>query len=204
MSTTYTHTKDTRAMKIGYARVSSKDQNEAKQMQAMYEAGIPAEQIYTDKASGKDFNRPQYQQMQKVLRSGDTLVVQSLDRLGRNYTEIKAEFSKLTSKGIYINVLDMPLLNTDQVVAGNLTMQFISDLVLSVLSYVAEQERTNIRQRQADGIRAAKANKVRFGRPAALGKVKDAQALIAGGKSIVQACAAVGITRQTYYNALKK
>ena len=197
-------------MKLGYVRVSSKDQNTAKQLQAMAEAGIDPANTYTDKASGKDFNRTEYQAMLRALRSGDTLVVQSLDRLGRNYTEIKAEFSKLTAKGVFINVLDMPLLNTDQVVAGNLTMQFISDLVLSVLSYVAEQERANIKQRQADGIRAAKASKVRFGRPVVDHKVQQVKALLDNWKEtgiqggVGKACEVVGITRQTYYNGLRK
>ena len=197
-------------MKMGYVRVSSKDQNTAKQLQAMQEYGVDQDNIYTDKASGKDFNRQAYQDMLKALRAGDVVVVQSLDRLGRNYNEIKSEFSKLTAKGVYINVLDMPLLNTDQVVAGTLTMQFISDLVLSVLSYVAEQERANIRQRQADGIRAAKANRVRFGRPAADKQVQDVIALLDTWKrtgtpgTIDKACKLVGITRQTYYNAIRK
>jgi DNA invertase Pin-like site-specific DNA recombinase len=195
-------------MKIGYVRVSSKDQNESRQIDAMAEYKV--DQVYTDKASGKDFNREQYKAMLKALRAGDTLVIKSLDRFGRDYKEIRAEFKRIADMGVYINVIDSPMLNTDQIIAGNLTTQFIADLVLSVLGYVAEQERTNIKQRQAEGIRSAKARAVKFGRPAKDQRVKDVKALLdawakAGTKGTIgKACSIIGITRPTYYKGLKK
>ena len=149
----------------GYVRVSSREQNEARQLAAMCNAGIRAEYIFAEKQSGRDFERPQYKKLLRRLRRGDTLFVHSIDRLGRNYREIIEQWQYLTSeKGVDIVVLDMPLLDTRQRDAG-LTGLFISNLVLQILSYVAQTECENIRRRQAEGIAAAKSKGVRFGRP---------------------------------------
>ncbi len=149
----------------GYARVSSKDQNEARQINELKEFGIIDRDIYVDKQSGKDFNRTEYQRLLNVLRKGDLLVVQSIDRLGRNYTEIQEQWKYITNElEVDIKVLDMPLLNT-RANGDNLDNRFISDLVLQILSYVAQKERDNIRKRQAQGIANAKAQGKVFGRP---------------------------------------
>ena len=148
----------------GYVRVSSKDQNEERQLIAMRSFGIPHNQIYIDKKSGKDFNRPAYKKLIKKLKPNDTLVIKSIDRLGRDYVEILEQWKFISEhKKSAIVVLDMPLLDTrnDKDLVGKL----ISDIVLQLLSYVAETERTFIRQRQAEGIAVAKARGVRFGRP---------------------------------------
>lgn len=148
----------------GYIRVSSRDQNEDRQLIAMREAGIDAQNIYTDKQSGKDFDRPQYKRLVKKLKPDDLLVIKSIDRLGRNYEEIIQQWSYLTkAREINIMVLDMPLLDTRR--GKDLLGTFISDVVLQILSFVAENERSNIRQRQAEGIAAARARGIRFGRP---------------------------------------
>ena len=146
----------------GYVRVSSADQNEDRQTIALRERGV--EQIYLDKQSGKDFDRPQYRALLERLRPGDVLYVMSIDRLGRDYEEIQTQWRILTREiGADICVLDMPLLDTRR--NKDLLGTFISDIVLALLSYVAENERTNIRQRQAEGIAAAKRRGIRFGRP---------------------------------------
>lgn len=151
-------------MDFGYMRTSSLDQNEIRQLIALVGAGVPEKNIYMDKQSGKDFERKQYQRMVRKLKKGDVLYVKSIDRLGRNYKEIQEQWSILTTeKGVDICVLDMPLLDTRQ--CKDLMGTFIADLVLQILSFVAENERINIRQRQAEGIAAAKARGVRFGRP---------------------------------------
>ena len=148
----------------GYVRVSSHDQNEDRQLIALSEHNIPPSNIYIDKQSGKDFERPSYKCLVRKLRRDDLLYIKSIDRLGRNYQEIQDQWRILTkNKGIDIVVLDMPLLDTRTV--KDLMGTFISDLVLQVLSFVAENERLTIRQRQAEGIAAAKARGVRFGRP---------------------------------------
>ena len=140
-------------MKVGYVRVSTVDQNEARQIEAMQEDGV--EKIYIDKKSGKDFNRPEYQKMIASLQKGDILVIHSIDRLGRNYEEIIAEWRKITKEiEADIIVQDMPLLNTTQ--NKDLTGTLIADIVLQLLSYVAQRERENIRQRQKEGIAIAK------------------------------------------------
>ena len=152
------------AAQYGYIRVSSAEQNEARQVIAMREAGLDGNHIYMDKQSGKDFDRPQYQRLVRRLRPGDLLCVQSIDRLGRNYEEVREQWRVLTKeKRVDIRVLDMPLLDTRR--GKDLLGTFLSDIVLQVLSFVAENERTNIRQRQAEGIAAAKARVIRFGRP---------------------------------------
>lgn len=148
----------------GYIRVSTREQNEDRQRIAMEEAGVPERNVYMDKQSGKDFNRPQYRKLLRKLKKDDLLYIKSIDRLGRNYEEILQQWRYLTKdKGIDIVVLDMPLLDTRR--GKDLMGTFLSDIVLQVLSFVAENERTNIRQRQAEGIAAAKARGVRFGRP---------------------------------------
>ncbi len=148
----------------GYIRVSSKDQNEDRQLIALNEMGVERKNIYLDKKSGKDFDRPQYKKLLRKLKKDDLLYIMSIDRLGRNYEEILQQWRVLTKdKGIDIVVLDMPLLDTRR--GKDLMGTFLSDIVLQVLSFVAENERTNIKQRQAEGIAAAKAKGVKFGRP---------------------------------------
>lgn len=151
-------------MEYGYARVSSKEQTEQRQIIALTEFGVSSKNIYMDKQSGKDFERPRYKHMIKRLRPGDLLVVQSIDRLGRNYSEILEQWRLITKeKRADILVLDMPLLDTRR--GRDLMGTFLSDIVLQVLSFASENERINIRQRQAEGIAAAKSRGVRFGRP---------------------------------------
>ena len=148
----------------GYVRVSSADQNEDRQMIAMQAAGVPEENVFMDKQSGKDFDRPNYKRLVRRLREGDLLYILSIDRLGRNYEEIQNQWRVLTKeKGIDIVVIDMPLLDTRR--GKDLMGTFIADLVLQILSFVAQSEREKIRERQAQGIAAAKARGVRFGRP---------------------------------------
>ena len=152
--------------KYGYVRVSTKDQNEDRQLEAMKQLEILEKNIYVEKISGKDFNRPVYQKLVKKLRADDLLYIKSIDRLGRNYEEILEQWRILTKeKKVDIIVLDMPLLDTRR--GKDLMGTFLSDIVLQVLSFVAENERSNIKQRQAEGIAAAKARGVRFGRPPA-------------------------------------
>ena len=146
-----------------YVRVSSREQNEDRQIIAMKEMQVPEGNIFMDKQSGKDFNRPQYKRLMRRLRPDDLLYIKSIDRLGRNYTEIIEQWKYITkTKRVDISVIDMPLLDTRR--EKSLLGTFISDLVLALLSYVAENERENIRQRQAEGIAAAKARGVHFGR----------------------------------------
>lgn len=148
----------------GYVRVSSSDQNEERQMVEMRKLGIQEERIYKDKQSGKDFNRPMYQKMLRKLKKGDILYILSIDRLGRNYEDIQNQWRYLTrEKEVDILVLDMPLLDTRR--GKDLMGTFLADIVLQVLSFVAQNERENIRKRQAEGIAAAKANGMKFGRP---------------------------------------
>lgn len=150
-------------MEYGYARVSTKEQNAERQVLALREFGIDEKLIYVDKQSGKDFERPKYRQLLKKLKPDDTLVVKSIDRLGRNYDEILEQWRVITKeKRAAIVVLDMPLLDTRQ--SRDLTGTLIADIVLQLLSYVAQTEREFIRQRQAEGIAAAKARGVQFGR----------------------------------------
>ncbi len=148
----------------GYIRVSTREQNEDRQLIALREAAVPEGNIFMDKQSGKDFDRPQYKRLIKRLKADDLLYVKSIDRLGRNYEEIQNQWRILTKeKRVDIVVLDMPLLDTRR--GKDLMGTFLSDIVLQVLSFVAENERSNIRRRQAEGIAAAKARGVRFGRP---------------------------------------
>ena len=148
----------------GYIRVSSREQNEERQLISLREVQVPEENTFIDKQSGKDFERPQYKRLLRKLKKDDLLYIKSIDRLGRNYGEILEQWRILTKeKSVDIVVLDMPLLDTRQ--GKDLMGTFLSDIVLQVLSFVAENERANIRQRQAEGIAAAKARGVRFGRP---------------------------------------
>lgn len=150
-------------MEYGYVRVSTRDQNEQRQLIAMQGFGIAEDRIYIDKQSGKDFERKNYKKMLRKLKNGDTLIVKSIDRLGRNYDEILEQWRIITKeKQVAIVVLDMPLLDTRQ--SRDLTGTLIADIVLQLLSYVAQTEREFIRQRQAEGIAAAKQNGVKFGR----------------------------------------
>ena len=148
----------------GYVRVSSTDQNEERQMVALRGVPVPQKNIFMDKQSGKDFNRPNYKNLVRKLKAGDLLYILSIDRLGRNYEEIQKQWRILTKEiGIDICVLDMPLLDTRS--GKDLMGTFIADLVLQILSFIAQNERENIKKRQAEGIAAAKANGVKFGRP---------------------------------------
>lgn len=149
---------------FGYIRVSTREQNMDRQRIALEETGIPPERIYMDRQSGKDFDRPQYMEMLKQLEQGSVLYVKSIDRLGRNYSDLTEQWRIITKeKGTDIVVLDMPLLDTRS--NKDLLGTFISDIVLTLLSYVAENERANIRQRQAEGIAAARRRGIHFGRP---------------------------------------
>lgn len=148
----------------GYVRVSSKEQNEDRQIIAMNKNKVPKDNVYIDKQSGKNFDRPQYGKMTKSLKSGDLLYILSIDRLGRNYEDIQTQWRILTKEiGVDICVIDMPLLDTRN--GKDLMGTFIADLVLQILSFVAQNERENIKKRQEQGIAAAKSKGVKFGRP---------------------------------------
>ncbi len=150
----------------GYVRISSTDQNEDRQIDAMESCAVPQKNVYVDKISGKDFNRPQYRKLVTMLQPGDLLYILSIDRLGRNYEEVQEQWRILTKEiGVDVCVIDMPLLDTRN--GKDLMGTFIADLVLQILSFVAQNERENIRKRQEEGIAAAKARGVRFGRPEA-------------------------------------
>lgn len=190
-------------MKIGYARVSTVEQNEARQMEALREEGV--DKIYMDKKSGKDFNRLEYQKMIASLQKGDVLVIHSIDRLGRNYEEIIAEWRKITKEiEADIVVQDMPLLNTAQ--NKDLTGTLIADIVLQLLSYVAQRERENIRQRQKEGIAIAKAQGKYKGRvKKEVDKElfeKTKQRWQAGEITKVQFAEIMGVSRGTLYKML--
>ena len=190
MSTTY-----------GYVRVSAADQNEARQVDAMLKEGIEQQNIYIDKQSGKDFNRKSYRKLFRKIKEGDTIYIKSIDRLGRNYKEIQEQWNEIKKKQVYIVVMDMPLLDTRHSVDG-LTGQFIADLVLQILSYVAQVERDNIKQRQAEGIKAAQRRGVKFGRPrknmpegfhTAVNKVNN------GELSYREGAREIGVSKSTFY-----
>ena len=192
--------------KYGYVRVSSRDQNEDRQTIALKDWGIKERDIYTDKQSGKDFNRPAYIELTGKLREGDVMVVKSIDRLGRNYEEIIEQWNHITKqKGCDIVVLDMPLLDTRT--GKDLTGTLISDIVLQLLSYVAQTERENIRQRQAEGIKAAKARGIRFGRrpiemPPEFDRLKDRWEK--GEISSREAGSSQGISYQTFLRNVRR
>ena len=185
----------------GYVRVSSTDQNEDRQMIALRQVGVADRNIYMDKQSGKDFNRPQYQKLLRRMKQGDLLYIKSIDRLGRNYAEIQNQWRILTKeKGIDIVVIDMPLLDTRR--GKDLVGTFLSDIVLQVLSFVAENERDNIRKRQAEGIAAARARGVHLGRPAIIApdNFDEVVSLWEKGKlSMKEAQERCGMTESTFY-----
>jgi len=190
----------------GYIRVSSTDQNEDRQLIAMREVNVSEKNIFVDKQSGKDFNRPQYQKLVKKLKPGDLLYILSIDRLGRSYEEIQIQWRILTKeKGIDICVIDMPLLDTRN--GKDLMGTFIADLVLQILSFVAHSERDSIRKRQAQGIAAAKEKGVRFGRPEAPEPedfnhiVENWQCRLISTNEALQLC---GMSRSTFYRRIKE
>ena len=190
-------------MNYGYVRVSSKEQNEQRQMIALAEFGIVEKNIYMDKQSGKDFDRPRYKRLVKKLRPGDLLVIQSIDRLGRNYGEILEQWRVITKeKRVDIVVLDMPLLDTRR--GKDLMGTFLSDIVLQVLSFVAENERANLRQRQAEGIAAAKARGVRFSRPPRPLLENFHSLRRAKTMTLRQAAGACGLPVATFYSKARK
>lgn len=191
---------------FGYVRVSSKEQNEDRQLIAFKDFGIDERDIYIDKQSGKDFNREQYNILKHILRENDVLVIKSIDRLGRNYNMIIDEWKDIT-KNIKadIVVLDMPLLDTRN--NKDLLGTFISDLILQILSYVSEQERTFIRQRQKEGIAAAKNNNVKFGRPK-IEKPQNFDIVVNKWKNkeikTKEAIEILGLKPNTFYNLVKE
>lgn len=185
----------------GYVRVSTKEQNESRQLLALNAFGVPSGNLFMDKLSGKDFERPAYKRLVRKLRAGDVLAIKSIDRLGRDYEEIQNQWRLITKeKRADIVVLDMPLLDTREK-GRDLTGTFIADLVLQILSYVAQTEREAIRQRQKEGIQAAHLAGVRFGRPP-LPVPPEFEALaarwLAGGISSRQAAARLGIAQDTF------
>ena len=191
---------------FGYARVSATDQNEIRQMIALHEKGVPAPNIYVDKQSGKDFNRPQYTRLVQTIQKGDLLYILSIDRLGRDYEEIQHQWRILTKKiGIDICVIDMPLLDTRR--DKDLLGSFLSDVFLQILSFVAENERTNIRQRQAEGIAAAKARGVRFGPPTRDlpdNFLEICRAWVDKKISLRKAAQSCGMPKSTFYDAARR
>ena len=192
--------------RYGYIRVSTREQNEDRQLIAMAEAHVPADSIYMDKLSGKDFNRPQHQRLVKKLKSGNLVYIKSIDRLGRNYQEIIEQWRIITKeKQADIVVLDMPLLDTRR--GKDLLGTFISDIVLQLLSFVAENERVNIRQRQAEGIAAAKARGVRFGRPTKAAPAEFAKLVAAWErkqKPLSDLLGQCGMSEATFYRQLRE
>lgn len=190
----------------GYVRVSSFDQNEERQMIELRNKNVSENNIYKDKQSGKDFDRPQYKRLVKKLKKGDLLYILSIDRLGRNYEEIQKQWRLLTKEiGIDICVIDMPLLDTRQ--GKDLMGTFIADLVLQILSFVAQNERENIRKRQAQGIAAAKKRGIKFGRPE-INVPKDFESIISlknnreiKTKEALKLC---NMSRSTFYRKLKE
>ena len=193
-------------MTYGYIRVSSTDQNEARQWAALRSRGIQSGRIYVDKQSGKDFQRPEYQRLVARLRSGDLVCVLSIDRLGRNYGEILEQWRILTKEiQADVCVLDMPMLDTRN--GKDLMGTFIADLTLQILSFVAQKERENIRQRQAEGIAAAKERGVQFGRPV-VSAPEDFPAIISEWESgqlpFAEALAQTGLSRGTFYRRLRE
>ena len=190
---------------FGYIRVSSTDQNEDRQLAALHACKISKNNLYLDKLSGKSFNRPQYKRLLKRLRPDDTLYLLSIDRLGRNYEEVQEQWRLLTKeKGVDICVLDMPLLDTRR--DKDLMGTFIADLVLQILSFVAQNERENIKKRQAQGIAAAKARGVQFGRPG-LPEPADFAELVETWYSLLitidQITARYGLSESTFYRRLR-
>jgi len=192
---------------FAYIRVSSKDQNTARQYEELKTLVADERDIYTDKASGKDFNRDSYKALKRQLREGDLLYVMSIDRLGRNYDEILDEWKDITKNiKAHVRVLDMPLLDTTRSGADDLTGTLIADIVLQVLSYVAQKERENIRQRQAQGIKAAKEKGVALGRPKIQCPANWDEVYsdwVSGKITAVKAMEMLGLKKRTFYNMAK-
>lgn len=189
-------------MVYGYIRVSTREQKEDRQRIAMRKAGVPERNIFMDKQSGRDFDRPKYKKLLRRLKRDDLLYIKSIDRLGRNYQEVLEQWRFLTKeKNVDIVVLDMPLLDTRR--GRDLMGAFLADIVLQVLSFVAENERSSIRQRQAEGIAAARARGVQFGRdprPLPANFYEMFSAWKAGACTIEEASAACGLPRSTFYD----
>ena len=194
-------------MKYAYIRVSTKDQNIDRQVEAMKEAGIDKSKMFIDKQSGKDFERKNYKKMLRKLKAGDEVYIKSIDRLGRNYDEIIEQWRILTKdKDVDVSVLDFPLLDTKNKIYG-LKGQFIADLVLQILSYVAQIERENIRQRQAEGIRIAKEKGVKFGRPKATlppNAINILDKYINRKLTNIEATKLIGVSRGTFFRLVKE
>lgn len=194
--------------KYGYIRVSAKDQNIERQYAALEPFKLEEKQIYIDKESGKNFDRPGYQKMLKRLKKGDLVIIKSIDRLGRNYTEILEQWRNITKViGADIMVIDMPLLDTSKKPGGGLEGVFIADLVLQILAYVAETERAFIKQRQAEGIAAAKAKGVHFGKerqemPAGFETLYNDW--IVGRTTLRSAADRLGVSHTTFYRRCKE
>lgn len=190
----------------GYIRVSTKEQNEDRQLLALKPYEIPPGNLFVDKQSGKDFDRPAYRRLLKKLKPGDLLVIKSIDRLGRNYEEIIEQWKRITKRlGADICIVDMPLLDTRR--DKDLLGTFISDLVLQILSFVSQTERDFIRQRQAEGIAAAKLRGVQFGRPATRLTENDLEVIDGWKKrqyTAEQAAKMLDISRRTFFNYVKK
>ena len=190
----------------GYVRVSSLDQNADRQVTALRKLGISTKRLMIDKQSGKDFNRPAYKRLIRKIKQGDLLYIQSLDRLGRNYEEIQTQWRVLTKdKGIDICVLDMPLLDTRK--NKDLLGTFIADITLQILSFVAQNERENIRKRQAEGIATAKARGVKFGRPkipVPLNYPEIVQNYNKGNTSAIEAAKMCNMSESTFFRRLKE
>lgn len=192
---------------FGYIRVSTKEQNEARQLDSLACYNIPDRNMYVDKQSGKDFERPAYIRLMKRIRRGDLLVVKSIDRLGRDYNEIIEEWRRITKeKKADILIVDMPLLDT-RTKGQDLTGKFIADLVLQILSYVAQTERENIRQRQAEGIASARARGVKFGRPRKVlpsSFERYAREFYGGRLTVKQAANGCGMAPTTFFSYARR
>lgn len=189
-----------------YVRVSTREQNEDRQVEELKDLVTTESHLIIEKQSGKDFNRPLYQSMKNIMREGDTLIIKSLDRLGRNYEQMKDEWRDLCDRGIRIRILDTPLLDTDKY-GDELMGKFVSDIVFNVLSFVSENERKNIKQRQTEGIKIAKAKGVKFGRP----KIKYPDSFESvykdwkcGKIRTVDALLALDLRKTTFYKMVKK
>ncbi len=190
----------------GYARVSTSQQNEDRQIVELKPLVTTESHLMIEKQSGKDFNRPIYKSLKNIMRAGDTLIVKSLDRLGRNYEQMKEEWKDLSDRGIRIKVLDTPMLDTSKY-DDELMGKFVSDVILNVLSFVAENEKKSIKQRQAEGISVAKEKGVKFGRPAK--KYPDNFAEVykewkEGRITAVQAMNKTNLKKSTFYNMAKR
>ena len=191
----------------GYIRVSAKDQHEDRQVAELLPLVSSKSHLITEKQSGKNFERPKYQWLKDIMDKGDTLVIKSLDRLGRNYAQIKEEWHELVKQGIYIKVLDSPILDTSKYKDNDLMAQFISNVVLEVLSFVSENERKNIKSRQAEGIAIAKASGKHLGRPTAQYPSNWSTVYSQWKQSsitAVQAMRECGLTKTTFYKLVKQ